>query len=124
MRREVLEEERARNPRNCTITDHQLAKEARVRIRGLLFKCERQTCSCKDHHPVTGMEVITFDHPAGYNLPGYGQPQWVVIRCPKCNYEWSFWKLRGPDLMSLERSASGILDLDLLTAPVEGGAGS
>ncbi len=32
-------------------------------------------------------------HSGGWNVKGYDEPLWLFIRCPKCKYDWSLWKL-------------------------------
>lgn len=43
-----------------------------------------------------GLQIEHYDHDHGYSVEGYKWPQWLYVTCPKCNYQWSFKKLRIP----------------------------
>ena len=34
-----------------------------------------------------------YDHPDGWKVDGIDNLQWLSLRCPKCGYDWSLWKL-------------------------------
>ncbi|ALK06185.1 hypothetical protein SAMN02910340_02068 [Methanosarcina thermophila] len=71
-------------------------------IRKRVLKGKIQTCrTCGE--PLENGELQSYDHDGGYDLKGFGQPQWVYLECSKCRYQLSIWKLRI-DLSDLEKS--------------------
>jgi len=40
--------------------------------------------------------VDHYDHPEGWPVHGFNKLQWLSIKCPKCDYDWSLWKLGLP----------------------------
>ena len=74
-------------------------------IRKRVLKGKIQTCrTCGE--PLENGELQSYDHDGGYDLKGFGQPQWVYLECSKCRYQLSIWKLRI-DLSDLEKSQVG-----------------
>jgi hypothetical protein len=47
-------------------------------------------------------ELRAYDHDWGYDLKGFGRPQWVYVECAKCGHQLSIRKLRL-DLSDLEK---------------------
>jgi len=43
--------------------------------------------------PLPKKEIYHYRHPKGWVVPGYEEKQWLFIVCPKCNHQWSLWKL-------------------------------
>lgn len=37
--------------------------------------------------------IEAYDHPNGWAVEGYPQPQWLYVVCPDCEYQWALWKL-------------------------------
>lgn len=89
-----------------TIADQVLAAQTIRAIRALLADCERTECTCHHHVPTRDMDIRSYDHPCGYHLPGFENPQWVYLECPSCGYQWSWWKLHGPSLQVLENTSN------------------
>lgn len=83
-----------------TITDKQKASESLNQIREAFTKFiagSKLTCrNCGE--PLHAGNIEYYDHQGGYNLPGFGVPQWLYHHCQKCNHDLSLWKLRIPDL--------------------------
>ena len=42
--------------------------------------------------------IHLYDHDCGLEVEGFAQRQWCYVICPKCKYEWAFWKLGIPRL--------------------------
>jgi len=40
-------------------------------------------------------DIRYYPHPNGWDIEGLGRV-WLYIRCPKCGYDWSLWKLGVP----------------------------
>lgn len=38
-------------------------------------------------------EFYMYDHPSGYVIEGYDEPQWIYGHCNKCGYDSALWKL-------------------------------
>lgn len=34
-----------------------------------------------------------YNHSGGVMVSGFEIPQWLSVKCPKCDYDWSLWKL-------------------------------
>lgn len=80
-----------------TITDKELAQKSIMRIRELMRSADRKDCHiCGE--PLDPANVEYYDHEGGYDLPGFGQPQWLYHHCEGCDHELSLWKLRIPEL--------------------------
>lgn len=43
--------------------------------------------------PLPKKEIYHYQHPSGWIVSGYEKKQWLFIVCPKCNHQWSLWKL-------------------------------
>jgi len=74
-----------------TITDQAEAQKSLAEIRELMKTVEKQTCRCGAQLDPANVEY--YDHEGGYDLPGFGQPQWLYHHCEKCNFDYSLWKL-------------------------------
>lgn len=84
----------------CTIAYSGLASHTMREIRKRVLKGKIQTCSCGE--PLENGELHSYDHEGGYDLKGFGLPQWVHIECSKCGHQLSIWKLRL-DLSDMEK---------------------
>lgn len=63
----------------------------RIRIeRKLSEGTGRTECHCGQ--ALKGENLRMYPHEAGTLVEGYGR-QWLYIHCPKCQYDWSLWKL-------------------------------
>jgi hypothetical protein len=65
---------------------------------------EKQTCRCGA--PLDLNNVEYYDHEGGYDLLGFGQPQWLYHHCDVCGFDYSLWKLgiqygERPDILAL-----------------------
>jgi hypothetical protein len=41
-----------------------------------------------------GQVVIdAYEHDNGWSVDNYVHKLWLSVKCPKCHYEWSIWKL-------------------------------
>lgn len=87
----------------CTIAYPGLASHIMREIRKRVLQGNITECSCGE--PFETGEIRSYDHDGGYNLKGFGKPQWVYVECSKCGYQWSIWKLRI-DLSDLEKLKS------------------
>jgi hypothetical protein len=38
-------------------------------------------------------EVLHYNHGCGWKVEGYQQRQWLFVRCPRCEHDWSLEKL-------------------------------
>lgn len=43
--------------------------------------------------------IDTYEHKYGWDVEGFPTKQWLSVHCPKCDYDWSLWKL-GVDRVS------------------------
>lgn len=80
-----------------TIIDQAMAQESLERIREMMKHAEKKEC-CKCGKPLNPANLEYYDHEGGYDLPGFGKPQWLYHQC-KCGYGYSLWKLRIPELL-------------------------
>jgi hypothetical protein len=47
--------------------------------------------------------IIHYQHPSGWIVPGFEKKQWLFIVCPKCEHQWSLWKLGvGKNLLPVQ----------------------
>ncbi len=106
-----------------TITDQKEASKSLARVRKI-FRADLETSPASDTisrtvcmncgEPLRPENIEYYDHPGGYDLPGFGQPQWLYHHCEgknkdgkKCNHDQSLWKLRIPELASAEKAVCG-----------------
>ncbi|WP_048181333.1 DUF6011 domain-containing protein [Methanosarcina sp. MTP4] len=97
-------EKRQDYPLPCSISDPIIASETLAEISRRARVANRKKCDC-GKSLVSG-EVKTYDHDCGETLAGFSHPQWVYLTCPKCGYQWAYWKLRGPSLKDLSEPQS------------------
>jgi len=38
-------------------------------------------------------KIDHYNHTGGSSVAGFEMKQWLSVQCPKCEYEWSLWKL-------------------------------
>lgn len=93
------DEKEEQHPEPCSITYPGLARYTQKKLWERVLQSERKTCSCGE--PLKNGELRSYDHDGGWHLKGYSKPQWPYVRCPKCGYELSVWKLRI-DISDLE----------------------
>lgn len=43
--------------------------------------------------PLESEPLERYDHSGGYDVDGFEEKQWLYVVCPKCDYQWSLWKL-------------------------------
>lgn len=43
--------------------------------------------------PLPHTPIHCYEHSNGWIVKGFQEKQWLFIICPKCNYQWSLWKL-------------------------------
>ena len=43
--------------------------------------------------PLDNEPIEHYEHDGGYPVEGYKTNRWLYVVCPKCNYQWSLWKL-------------------------------
>lgn len=79
-----------------TITDRTEAQKSIEKIRESMDHIEKKECRCGE--PLNPVNIEYYDHEGGYNLPGFGKPQWLMHHCKKCNYDYSLWKLGVPEI--------------------------
>jgi len=85
---------------HTTITDAGTAAETIREIwKRVLAQTSDRTCSCGE--PLESSDLLTFDHGDGARLKGFGQPQWVFLRCPECQHELTYGKLGAASLDDL-----------------------
>ncbi len=98
-----------------TITDQKEASKSLARVRevvGTALKNGGVRTSCMNcGEPLRPENIEYYDHPGGYDLPGFGQKQWLYHHCEgkkkdgkKCNHDQSLWKLRIPELANAEKA--------------------
>jgi hypothetical protein len=46
--------------------------------------------------PLPIQDIDHYPHQYGWTVRGFDEKQWLSVRCPKCRYEWSLWKLGVP----------------------------
>ena len=51
---------------------------------------------CRWDNTQLPMTVLSYDHQDGYEVEGFEKKQWLYLRCVKCDYDWSLWKLGVP----------------------------
>ncbi|WP_156157428.1 DUF6011 domain-containing protein [Methanosarcina siciliae] len=83
-----------------TIAYRGLANHTMREIRKRILQGNIQECSCGE--PLETGEVRSYDHDDGYDLKGFGAPQWVYHECARCGHQLSIWKLRI-DISDLEK---------------------
>lgn len=83
----------------CTIEHPDLAKYTEREIWKRVLQGKIQACTCGES--LENELLHLYDHDGGYNLKGFGKPQWVYVEC-SCGYQWSVWKLHI-DLSDLEK---------------------
>ncbi|WP_048180582.1 DUF6011 domain-containing protein [Methanosarcina siciliae] len=83
-----------------TIVYKGLANHTMREIRKRVMSGNIQECSCGE--PLETGELRSYDHDGGYELKGFGAPQWVYLECSNCRHQLSIWKLRI-DLSDLEK---------------------
>lgn len=42
------------------------------------------------------LKVNHYEHEGGWKVDGFAKKQWLSLKCPKCGYAWSLWKLGVP----------------------------
>lgn len=85
-----------------TITDQKEASKSLEKVRELMQHAEVKTCR-KCGEPLRPENIEYYDHPGGYDMPGFGQPQWLYHHCEECGFDYSLWKLRIPELAGREQ---------------------
>lgn len=59
-----------------------------------MVKPEKELCRwCGVQLPMT---VLHYPHPDGWAVSGMAGLHWLYVRCAKCDYDWSLWKLGVP----------------------------
>ncbi len=88
-----------------TITDQKEASKSLVRVREVMSTAlnngTTRTACINCGEPLRPENIEYYDHPGGYDLPGFGQKQWLYHHCEECNHDLSLWKLRIPELPEL-----------------------
>ena len=115
-----------------TITDKKEASKSLARVRQIMGAAlksgtaARTTCmNCGE--PLRPENIEYYDHEGGYDLPGFGQPQWLYHHCEgtkngkKCNHDLSLWKLRIPDNILATAGVSDVSCLEHLDSTDAGG---
>jgi len=116
-----------------TITDKKEASKSLARVReimGAVLKngtAARTTCMNCDE-PLRPENIEYYDHEGGYDLPGFGKPQWLYHHCEgkkkdgkTCHHDLSLWKLRIPELPSAEKAVDDVSCLEHLDSTDAGG---
>jgi hypothetical protein len=60
--------------------------------------------------------IDAYPHSGGWLVKGFQGRQWLSVRCRKCNYDWSLWKLDIPgdvDHLPLPKNSPPLRDLAL-----------
>lgn len=83
-----------------TVTYAGLANHTMKEIQKRVLQCNVTECSCGE--PLETGDIRSYDHDGGYDLKGFGKPQWVYHECSKCKHQLSIRKLRI-DLSDLEK---------------------
>jgi hypothetical protein len=53
-----------------------------------------KTCRWCDNKVLLEHQPIEhYEHSGGLMVDGFKEKQWLYVTCPKCEYQWSFWKL-------------------------------
>lgn len=52
--------------------------------------------TCKHCHIPLPDKIMHYEHDGGWDVPGFVEKQWLFITCPKCQNQWSLWKLGVP----------------------------
>ncbi len=91
-----------------TITDQKEASKSLARVRDIMGAALKNGTTARTKclncdEPLDAANIEYYDHEGGYNLPGFGQPQWLYHHCEECNHDLSLWKLRIPELPSVEK---------------------
>jgi hypothetical protein len=97
---QLEDEEQRKIYEPCTIAYVGLANHIMREIRRRVLQGNITECSCGE--PLETGEILSYDHDGGYDLKGFGLPQWVYVECAKCGHKLSIWKLRI-DLSDLEK---------------------
>lgn len=97
---QVEDEQQEKICEPCTIAYKGLANYTMREIRKRILQGNIQECSCGE--PLETGEVRSYDHDDGYDLKGFGKPQWVYHECSNCGHQLSIWKLRI-DISDLEK---------------------
>jgi hypothetical protein len=42
---------------------------------------------------LTELPIQHYTHEGGHEVESFEMPQWLYVTCPKCDYQWSLWKL-------------------------------
>ena len=58
------------------------------RVKGKEFEC---SVNCQQRFPIT--EILGYHPHDGGLANAQGEKYWVYVKCPKCGYDWSFWKV-------------------------------
>lgn len=76
--------------------DRQLNKENSKKIFKALKITQCKILGC--HRSLIDAKIYTGDTITGWDCSGMGfsKPQWIHVKCPKCGYGWSIWKLGVP----------------------------
>jgi hypothetical protein len=75
-----------------SVSDPVIANETlRDLYQQVLDRGNRQNCICGK--PLYNCDAWSFNHPNGRELPGFNEPQWVFLHCPKCKYDYALNKL-------------------------------
>ena len=48
---------------------------------------------CEPLMDLSDLPFPGYEHDGGVVVQGYAKKQWVYITCPKCQYQWAYWKL-------------------------------
>jgi hypothetical protein len=48
------------------------------------------------------LTIEHYEHDGGWPVKGYQQRRWLYVTCPKCDYQWSLWKLGVPRHIPME----------------------
>lgn len=80
-------------------TDCFRARETRLEILRRIAASDEK-CICGAH--VDAEHFKSYDHEAGYRIPGYLNPQWIYTKCPQCGHENSLRKMVTVDIDDLE----------------------
>jgi len=57
---------------------------------------KEDVCKWCGYRGLSKLPVDMYPHENGWTVAGELERQWLSVRCPKCDYDWSLWKLGVP----------------------------
>lgn len=58
-----------------------------------LYKKNLENCVCGCGCELQLGKIYGYPHPFGWDVPEFEEKQWLFVQCPKCQHQWSLWKL-------------------------------